>query len=114
MGSLFLNPGGPGTSGVDMVLRAAGSDDPPYSAEVLARFDLVGFDPRGIHRSTPLLCFRSIEQALRVVPPVPFPVTPEEEAMFERADGRSTGPASGGVAPSLTTWPPATWPETST
>ena len=60
-------PGGPGTSGVDMVLRAAGSDDPPYSDEVRARFDLVGFDPRGIHRSTPLLCFRSLEQALRIV-----------------------------------------------
>ena len=86
IGSLFLNPGGPGTSGVDMVLRAAGSDDPPYSAEVLARFDLVGFDPRGIHRSTPLLCFRSLEQALGIVPPVPFPVSPDEEAMFERAD----------------------------
>ena len=69
-----------------MVLRAAGSDDPPYSPEVLARFDLVGFDPRGIHRSTPLLCFRSLEQALRVVPPVPFPMTAEQEAMFERAD----------------------------
>ncbi len=69
-----------------MVLRAAGSDDPPYSDEVRARFDLVGFDPRGIHRSTPLLCFRSLEQALSVVPPVPFPMTAEDEAMFERAD----------------------------
>ena len=69
-----------------MVLGAAGSDDPPYSDEVLARFDLVGFDPRGIHRSSPLLCFQSLEQALRVVPSVPFPVTPDEEAMFERAD----------------------------
>jgi pimeloyl-ACP methyl ester carboxylesterase len=86
IGSLFFNPGGPGTSGVDKVLGAAGSDDLPYSDEVRARFDLVGFDPRGIHQSTPLLCFRSLEQALRIVPPVPFPVTAEEEAMFERAD----------------------------
>ena len=66
--------------------RAAAIGDPPYTDEVLARFDLVGFDPGSIHRSTPLLCFRSLEQALRIVPPVPFPVTPEEEAMFERAD----------------------------
>ena len=54
IGSLFLNPGGPGGSGVDFVLFAG-----PflYSDEVRARFDLVGFDPRGIGRSTAFRCF---------------------------------------------------------
>ena len=56
IGSLFLNPGGPGGSGVDYVL---GAGPVPVHAEVRARFDLVGFDPRGIMRSTPLRCFRS-------------------------------------------------------
>jgi len=51
IGSIFLNPGGPGGSGVDFV-RAAGPI--LYSDEVRARFDLVGFDPRGIIGSTPL------------------------------------------------------------
>jgi pimeloyl-ACP methyl ester carboxylesterase len=53
IGSLFLNPGGPGGSGVDFVHFAG-----PflYTPEVRARFDLVGFDPRGIARSTALRC----------------------------------------------------------
>ena len=56
IGSLFLNPGGPGGSGVDFVLFAGPE---LYTPEVRARFDLVGFDPRGIIRSTPLRCFGS-------------------------------------------------------
>src|SRR5512139_1481058 len=53
IGSIFFNPGGPGGSGVDFILAAG-----PYlyTEEVRARFDLVGFDPRGIARSTTLRC----------------------------------------------------------
>ena len=51
IGSLFLNPGGPGGSGVEYTVFA-GPD--LYTPEVRARFDLVGFDPRGIARSTAL------------------------------------------------------------
>ena len=42
IGSLFVNPGGPGGSGVDFV-RLAG--ELLLSPEVRVRFDLVGFDP---------------------------------------------------------------------
>ncbi len=35
-----------------------------YSDEVRARFDIVGFDPRGIMTSSPLRCFRSLDQAI--------------------------------------------------
>jgi pimeloyl-ACP methyl ester carboxylesterase len=58
IGSLLVNPGGPGGSGVDLVL-SAGQFFPP---EIRARFDLVGFDPRGIARSTPLRCFGTPRQ----------------------------------------------------
>jgi len=50
IGSLFLNPGGPGGSGVGFV--AAVADAPPLKA-LRKRFDLVGFDPRGTNASTP-------------------------------------------------------------
>jgi pimeloyl-ACP methyl ester carboxylesterase len=83
IGSIFLNPGGPGGSGVDFVL-----DIGPqlFSPEVRESFDLVGFDPRGIVRSSPLICFRSFEESLGVLPPFAFPTTPDEEALVERLD----------------------------
>jgi hypothetical protein len=58
-------------------IRAAGPI--LYSDEVRARFDLVGFDPCGIIRSTPLRCFETFDQALAVLPPMAFPVTRAEE-----------------------------------
>jgi pimeloyl-ACP methyl ester carboxylesterase len=83
LGSLFLNRGGPGGSGVDFV-RALG--DVLFSDEVRARFDLVGFDPRGILRSTPLRCFGSLDEALAVLPPTAFPVTRAEERVWVESD----------------------------
>jgi pimeloyl-ACP methyl ester carboxylesterase len=52
IGSLVVNPGGPGVSGVDLAIGL--SVDLP--AEILQRFDIVGFDPRGVDRSDPLRC----------------------------------------------------------
>jgi pimeloyl-ACP methyl ester carboxylesterase len=49
LGSLFLNPGGPGGSGVDFVRFAP----PPALARFSERYDIVGFDPRGVGASTP-------------------------------------------------------------
>lgn len=50
-GTLLVNPGGPGLSGVDMVLKTR-----PFSADLQSRFDIVGFDPRGIGGSAPMPC----------------------------------------------------------
>ncbi len=61
-----------------MVLDAATDGTASVTAEVTARFDLVGFDPRGIHASTPLRCFETLQDALDTLPPVPFPVTVEK------------------------------------
>ncbi len=83
IGSLFLNPGGPGGSGVDYLL-GAGPD--LYTDEVRARFDLVGFDPRGIIRSTPLRCFDSPDEWEPYFTPFAFPLTREEERQWIEAD----------------------------
>jgi pimeloyl-ACP methyl ester carboxylesterase len=52
IGSLLINPGGPGSSGVDFVEYAQTT----FSDRVLAAYDLVGFDPRGVGRSSAVSC----------------------------------------------------------
>src|SRR5689334_11777519 len=85
IGSLLLNPGGPGGSGVDYTVFAGPE---LYTPEVRARFDLVGFDPRGIARSTALRCFGTTNQAVSVFAPFPFPMTRDELSQWIAADGR--------------------------
>lgn len=58
IGSLIVNPGGPGASGVDFVREAATDIFPP---DILARFDIVGFDPRGVGASTPIRCLDTLD-----------------------------------------------------
>jgi pimeloyl-ACP methyl ester carboxylesterase len=84
IGSLLLNPGGPGGSGVDMARDVAKL----MPLEVRARFDIVGFDPRGTNRSTPLRCFDTFEQAIAIWPPFPYPDTPAEEQAQRVADNK--------------------------
>ncbi|MGW8378619.1 alpha/beta hydrolase [Streptomyces sp. ODS28] len=50
LGSLMVNPGGPGGSAVEYVQQAAGIGYPP---QVRQRYDIVGMDPRGVARSAP-------------------------------------------------------------
>jgi pimeloyl-ACP methyl ester carboxylesterase len=74
IGPLLLNPGGPGGSGVDFALSA----DRFFSKSVLRRFDIIGFDPRGVVRSHPVVC--SAEAANRPGY-TPFP---KNQAQFDR------------------------------
>ena len=57
IGSLFVNPGGPGESGIDLVSRA----DKSFSKDVLDKYDIIGFDPRGVGSSTPVDCIDNRE-----------------------------------------------------
>jgi pimeloyl-ACP methyl ester carboxylesterase len=82
VGSLFLNPGGPGGSGYRMPKAGANIFEP----EVLDRFDLIGFDPRGVARSTPLRCFATEEDADDVFGRMSLlPVTAQEESTTAKA-----------------------------
>ncbi|MEV0901880.1 alpha/beta hydrolase [Actinoplanes sp. NPDC049802] len=73
LGTLVVNPGGPGVSAVNMAL-----DHEYFGADVRRRFDIVGIDPRGAGRSAPILC----DQNLVDQKPVPLFHT---EADFQRA-----------------------------
>jgi pimeloyl-ACP methyl ester carboxylesterase len=57
IGSLFVNPGGPGASGVafarDLVFA--------LPQTLRERFDIVGFDPRGTGRTIPVKCRRNLD-----------------------------------------------------
>ncbi|AEV87952.1 transporter [Actinoplanes sp. SE50] len=63
IGSLLVNPGGPGGSGVDLaVYLSFGPGFNGLPTEITDRFDIVGFDPRGVSRSSPLKCIPDAEQ----------------------------------------------------
>jgi pimeloyl-ACP methyl ester carboxylesterase len=87
IGSLVINPGGPGASGADAAIRQALR----LPEDVLRRFDVVGFDPRGVGLSTPVECLPA-DFKDRVTAAEPRPTTPEQvdEAFAlqqEAADG---------------------------
>ena len=54
IGSLFMNPGGPGASGYDFVYDSL---DYVTSKDLQKSFDIVGWDPRGVGRSAPVTCY---------------------------------------------------------
>nr|WP_315198310.1 alpha/beta hydrolase [Actinomyces oris] len=56
-GTLFVNPGGPGYSGVDMVE----SNETQFSPTLNQAYDIIGFDPRGVGSSTAITCTSDTE-----------------------------------------------------
>ncbi|NJP97065.1 alpha/beta hydrolase [Nonomuraea sp. FMUSA5-5] len=58
IGSILMDPGGPGVSAVDEVKRKENLFTPAISE----RFDVVGFDPRGVNTSTPVTCSTELIQ----------------------------------------------------
>ena len=55
-GSLFTNPGGPGSSGVEPM-----KDPAAMPEELRGAYDIIGFDPRGVGQSTPITCWTNDE-----------------------------------------------------
>ncbi|ANZ39907.1 hypothetical protein BBK82_31575 [Lentzea guizhouensis] len=67
IGSLFVNPGGPGGSGMNFVAAMAASKPLWTEGTLGQRFDVIGFDPRGVGASLPHLdCFTDAEDDERV------------------------------------------------
>ena len=80
IGSLFVNPGGPGGSGIDLVDEAGSY----FSKKLTSSYDVVGFDPRGVGASTAVDCLTDAElDAERAG--ANDPATPSAAATQERA-----------------------------
>ncbi|QYH37027.1 alpha/beta hydrolase [Salinibacterium sp. M195] len=103
IGSLLVNPGGPGGSGFDFI---ADSVDYATSDALQSQFDVVGFDPRGVNRSTPVSCYSDPAELDEYV----YGITPgergsdewvaaatEESANFAQRCLEETGPFLGFV-----------------
>ncbi|QRN80084.1 MAG: alpha/beta fold hydrolase [Nocardiopsis sp. BM-2018] len=80
IGSLVLNPGGPGESGVAML------DHPLFDEQIQDAFDLVGFDPRGVGESEGIACgdWYAMDEARRAVTD-PGDVTDADLAALEES-----------------------------
>ncbi|MEU8519182.1 alpha/beta hydrolase [Streptomyces sp. NBC_01216] len=101
IGSLLFDFGGPGASGVDILPRAATA-----YATLGDRYDLVGFDPRGVQRSAGVRCREDAELAASEARTDLTPDTPAEEAAYledSAAFGAGCARHSGGVIPHTTT-----------
>lgn len=73
IGSLLVNPGGPGASGVEFVRQ----NWEALPDELLGRFDLVGFDPRGVNASTGIRCIDNLDPRANLDP------SPDDEAEIQ-------------------------------
>jgi pimeloyl-ACP methyl ester carboxylesterase len=98
IGVLLVNPGGPGASGTARVRRGFVVSD-----EVAARFDVVGFDPRGVGESAPFGCAEELERfrAANLDPATSAQHRELDEAA--RALAEACGASAGGLLPHLGT-----------
>ncbi len=99
-GILLLNPGGPGGSGLDMPSFLAQS----LPAQVTARYDLIGFDPRGVGLSTAITCGIPEDTPPDLI--LPYPAADGSIARnveFARATAASCAAQTGALLPHITT-----------
>ncbi|MFE9560345.1 alpha/beta hydrolase [Streptomyces sp. NPDC006487] len=96
-GVLLMNPGGPGGSGLDLPL-SLGEVVP---AKVSERYDLIGFDPRGVGASSPISCgLEDSEQGIdRPYRPGSFP----SDVAWARTIAEKCREKAGSVLPYITT-----------
>lgn len=81
IGSLLLNPGGPGGSGVAFVYNIAKE----IATFTDGRFDIVSWDPRGINKTEPAVkCFKNAtEEQLWTARTEIFPHSESDKGLFE-------------------------------
>jgi pimeloyl-ACP methyl ester carboxylesterase len=99
-GILLSNPGGPGVEGLNMPSALAGA----LPTAVSDRYDLVGFDPRGVGHSTPVTCGMPADLPIDLV--IPFPAADgsiDRNVAFARKVANDCAARSGDLLPYITT-----------
>jgi pimeloyl-ACP methyl ester carboxylesterase len=99
IGSLLVNPGGPGVPGTLLVDNAAAA----FSPDLLDHFDIVAWDPRGTGRSRPVDCVEDLDPLFA---PDPSPDTPaEKQALITEAKSfdQACEVHSGAILPYIST-----------
>jgi pimeloyl-ACP methyl ester carboxylesterase len=80
IGTVFFNPGGPGATAIDQVFDGFGAE---LETLLQGRFDIVGFDPRGVGASDGLTCFASVAAENAFYSGLPrFPYHSEQERPY--------------------------------
>jgi pimeloyl-ACP methyl ester carboxylesterase len=98
-GILLLNPGGPGGEGLNL----AGDFAQQAAPQVLAAYDRIGFDPRGVGHSSPVTCDLS---AAEMLPNLPYPDrhgSIKDNVAFARSAADRCARHSGDLLPFITT-----------
>ena len=91
-GTLFINPGGPGDSGVSFAERAGNA----FTPDLLSAYDIIGFDPRGVGSSTAITCTSDDDSADSTAEPS----ASGEASASPSASGTPSAVASAGTASS--------------
>lgn len=80
LGTLFVNPGGPSGSSVQMAMYAPDI----FSKSVTARYDVVGIDPRGVLTSQQLKCFADVRSQTLATQGlnISFPANPTQQKAY--------------------------------
>jgi len=103
-GSLLTNPGGPGASGYDLIADGALF---AVGEELAAAYDVIGFDPRGVGRSTAVTCLdpEEMDAYLFDIPADPRGSAGWEAELTERNDEFVAACIDGsdGILPYITT-----------
>ncbi len=99
-GILLVNPGGPGAPGLVELPRLLEQGLPQAIAD---RYDIVGFDPRGVEYSSPVSCGLTPQQAAEASPPLMQPAGFGATVAFMRWVADRCAATSGALLPYITT-----------
>ncbi|QTZ93254.1 alpha/beta hydrolase [Streptomyces auratus] len=100
IGSLMVNPGGPGGSAIDYLRQYA-----PQPAAVRARYDMVAMDPRGVARSAPVECLsnKQMDSYTQIDQTPDSPAETTKLANAYRAFAKGCASRSGKLLPHVST-----------